>query len=64
MNHAIILSATYGFYIGTIKTVNSVSSTRTGAYNFNNGFLMPYTINADTCVKGGTYTLTTSTVYP
>ena len=61
MNFALVLDTNQGYYCGGITTINSLDpTTRTFTYSHQVGYIMPYTINADSCVKGGSYTLTTA----
>ena len=44
-----------------MTTINSLDpTTRSYTHSHQVGYIMPYTINADSCVKGGSYSLTTA----
>jgi hypothetical protein len=62
LSHALTFSSTSGYYLGYETTVSSINTDTTYTYPYSVGFLMAYTIDATSCVKG-TYTLTTSAVF-
>jgi hypothetical protein len=59
LSHALTFSSTSGYYLGYETTVSSINTGTTYTYSNNVGFLMTFTIDATSCVKG-TYTLTAS----
>jgi hypothetical protein len=62
MTHAITVSATVGYYAGTIKTITSIDTGTSYTYQYNEAFMMTYTLDTSTCIKS-TYTLSTATNY-
>jgi len=60
MNFALVFDSDKGFYCGAITNVAKIDTTRTYSYTYSVGFIMTYTIDANSCVKGGTYTLSSS----
>ena len=63
MNFALVLDTNQGYYYGGITTINSLDpTTRSYTYSHQEGYIMPYTIKADSCVKGGSYALTTADI--
>jgi hypothetical protein len=63
MNHAITLSNITGYYIGNMQTVNSIDTGRSYTYSYNVGFLMSYTIDSNSCIKGGNYVYPTAVTF-
>jgi hypothetical protein len=51
MNYGRVISATSGFYLGNILTVQNIDPISSYTYTHQVGFLMPYVIDLKSCVK-------------
>ena len=61
MNFAIISDSNVGYYIGGMTKIDNIGNHLFSySYQYSVGYIMKYKLDGATCLKGGSYSLTTA----